>query len=250
MPDLSFSGTWSSCSVVWRFGKRNKGWKMLDLEVVGWLNAGYVDTQGDDGARGLTLGDWQELGTVQSFAFHVLWFKLSETSLQSETLRTKVRHFKVYMFPIHELRSWLITCVLQSISVLCIPWTCTKLHLLLLSTLAAVSSQQLEEWLSTGLMGNAKVEYHLRKQCLQWLNVTHMDENSFWDVYLYRLYSIILYWDPDYTNKQETKQGKQPKPLWGLWSQCFGDRLLSWKIGTRNLSHFWKVLTFLWWVFF
>lgn len=41
--------------------------------------------------------------------------------------------------------------------------------------------QQWEQWLYTGLMGNAKVEYHLRIQCycLQWLNVTHMDENSF-----------------------------------------------------------------------
>lgn len=30
-------------------------------------------------------------------------------------------------------------------------------------------------------LGNAKVEYYLRIQCycLQWLNVTHMDENSF-----------------------------------------------------------------------
>lgn len=47
--------------------------------------------------------------------------------------------------------------------------------------LAAVSSQHWEQWLYTGLMGNAKVEYYLRIQCycLQWLNVTHMDENSF-----------------------------------------------------------------------
>lgn len=54
-------------------------------------------------------------------------------------------------------------------------------HWLHLSKLAAVSSQQWEQWLYTGLMGNAKVEYHLRIQCycLQWLNVTHMDENSF-----------------------------------------------------------------------
>lgn len=56
-----------------------------------------------------------------------------------------------------------------------------KIHWLRLSKLAAVSSQQWEQWLYTGLMGNAKVEYHLRIQCycLQWLNVTHKDENSF-----------------------------------------------------------------------
>lgn len=52
-----------------------------------------------------------------------------------------------------------------------------------------------EHWLYTGLMGNAKVEFRLitRCYCLQWLNVTHADENSFCDVYLYRLYFIMLY---------------------------------------------------------
>lgn len=86
---------------------------------------------------------------------------------------------------------------------------CIKIHWFCLSKLAAVSSEQWEQWLYTGLMGNAKVEYHLRIQCycLQWLNVTHMDENSFWNVYLYRLYFIMLYWDPDYTNKQRDKAG-------------------------------------------
>ncbi len=70
-----------------------------------------------------------------------------------------------------------------------------KIHWLRLSKLAEVSSHQWEQWLYTGLMGNAKVEYHLSIQCycLQWLNVTHKDENSFSDVYLYRLYFIMLY---------------------------------------------------------
>lgn len=56
-----------------------------------------------------------------------------------------------------------------------------EIHWLQLSKLATVSSQQWEQWLYIGLMGNAKVKYHLRIQCycLQWLNVTHMDENSF-----------------------------------------------------------------------
>lgn len=52
---------------------------------------------------------------------------------------------------------------------------------LYLSKKAVVSDQQWEQWLHTGLVGNAKVEYHPRIQCycLQWLNVTHMDGNIF-----------------------------------------------------------------------
>lgn len=42
--------------------------------------------------------------------------------------------------------------------------------------------------------------------CLQWLNFSQMDEYSSNHVYLYRLHFITLYRDPDYTNKQETKQ--------------------------------------------
>lgn len=59
--------------------------------------------------------------------------------------------------------------------------TCIKIHWFCMSKLAAVATQQWEQCLYTGLMGNAKVKYHLRIQCycLQWLNVTHMDENSF-----------------------------------------------------------------------
>lgn len=64
---------------------------------------------------------------------------------------------------------------------LCILAQTEHTHSLVTLQLAAVSSQHWEQWLYTGLMGNAKVEYYLRIQCycLQWLNVTHMDENSF-----------------------------------------------------------------------
>lgn len=53
----------------------------------------------------------------------------------------------------------------------------------------------------SGLVGNAKAEY-----LIVYSNFTQMDENSLYDVCLYRLYFITLYRDPDYTNKQETKQ--------------------------------------------
>lgn len=188
-----------------------------------------------------------------------VWYRLTDrnlalrgvfafAALAETSQRTRGgRRFKVCVFPIRERSDIQVMASNVCGSILFCAVCSLDLHQ---DLLAAVSSQQLEDQLYTGLMGNAKVEYHPRIRCLQWLNVTHMDENSFWDVYLYRLYSIILYWDPDYTNKQETKQEKQPKPMWGLWSQCFGYRWRRWKIGTRNLAHFWKVLTFLWCLFF
>lgn len=214
-----------------RFGSR---WLLMDTCRICWFSRWWWCERSD---TGWLTGTWR--------CVEVLHSQLSQKPHRGPEAADVSRSACFQSVSEAIFRSWRVTCVVQIL--LCA--VCSlDLHQ---DLLAAVSSQQLEDQLYTGLMGNAKVEYHPRIRCLQWLNVTHMDENSFWDVYLYRLYSIILYWDPDYTNKQETKQEKQPKPMWGLWSQCFGyRRQRRWKIGTRNLAHFWKVLTFLWCLFF
>lgn len=161
-----------------------ENWTLYGIDEGSWEES--VDNAGDD---------WQK------------WCKLA--CLRRIGLVADIMYFNFYVLLIYEQNNIPFrmsnSCMIPPLFV---QNTCKAIHWLHLSKLAAVSSHQWEQWLCTGLMGNAKVEYYLRIQCycLQWLNVTHMDENSFWDVYLYRLYFIMLYWDPDYTNKQETKQ--------------------------------------------
>lgn len=124
-----------------------------------------------------------------TFHRHRGWMQLSAvTSSQIETFRTSGRHLyyivQFVLFIYEQNNIQFIVSNSHMIPPIFLQYaqnTCIKIHWLHLSKLAAVSSQQWEQWLYTGLMGNAKVEYHLRIQCycLQWLNVTHMDENSF-----------------------------------------------------------------------
>lgn len=116
-------------------------WKLFVFD--GYVE--YVDTQGDDCVRGLTDRNLALLGGGLCFMLCDLrqWMQLSQ-----KPHWTPGRHFKVCVFLIHEQSDIQVMVSNLCVSIhFCAVYSQDLHHQLLTRTLAAVSSQQMEEWL-------------------------------------------------------------------------------------------------------